>query len=130
MFQWRKMFFRNGKRVGALMNTEQNVKRHYKTKRVSLVDRVVEYLDIVVNLFYSLLMQRMRERLGRKLMPHELFEATHKKKGTDEFIDARSKAIHERFLQLKENASQQAKGLNEPTHVDETHLYYEGSWWV
>ncbi|XP_021600562.1 uncharacterized protein LOC110606113 isoform X2 [Manihot esculenta] len=104
MFQWRKMFFRNGKRVGALMNTEQNVKRHYKTKR--------------------------RERLGRKLMPHELFEATHKKKGTDEFIDARSKAIHERFLQLKENASQQAKGLNEPTHVDETHLYYEGSWWV
>ncbi|XP_021621485.1 uncharacterized protein LOC110621514 [Manihot esculenta] len=38
--------------------------------------------------------QQMRERLGRDPLPHELFETTHKKKGTSEFVDARSKAIH------------------------------------
>lgn len=28
-------------------------------------------------------------------------------------------------MQLKDNASQSAKGSNEPTHVDEIHLCYE-----
>ncbi|XP_021623875.1 uncharacterized protein LOC110623255 [Manihot esculenta] len=40
--------------------------------------------------------QRMRERLGRKRHPHELFKATHKRKGTEEFIDIRSKAIYKK----------------------------------
>ncbi|XP_043818230.1 uncharacterized protein LOC122725262 [Manihot esculenta] len=49
--------------------------------------------------------QRMRERLGREPHPHELFEATHKRKGTKEFVDARSKAIYDKYIQLKEAAT-------------------------
>ncbi|XP_021611854.2 uncharacterized protein LOC110614596 [Manihot esculenta] len=62
--------------------------------------------------------QRMRERLGREPHPHELFEAIHKRKGTDEFVDARSKAIYEA-------ATQQQEGSNEPTPINEAQLYYE-----
>ncbi|XP_021631870.1 uncharacterized protein LOC110629267 [Manihot esculenta] len=69
--------------------------------------------------------QRMRERLGREPHPHELFEATHKKKGTEEFVDARSKAIYDKYVQLKEAATQQQKGSNEPTPINEAQLYYE-----
>ncbi|XP_043817374.1 uncharacterized protein LOC122725025 [Manihot esculenta] len=57
--------------------------------------------------------QQMRERLGRDPLPHELFEATHKKKGTSEFVDARSKAIH------TDNDSSQA------SRIDEAQLYFE-----
>ncbi|XP_043806671.1 uncharacterized protein LOC110629210 [Manihot esculenta] len=51
--------------------------------------------------------RRMRERLGREPHPHELFEATHKRKGTEEFVDARSKAIYDKYVQLKEAATHQ-----------------------
>ncbi|XP_043804623.1 uncharacterized protein LOC110627282 [Manihot esculenta] len=66
-----------------------------------------------------------RERLGREPHPHELFEATHKRKGTEEFVDARSKAIYDKYVQLKEAATHQQEGSNEPTPINEAQLYYE-----
>ncbi|XP_043806327.1 uncharacterized protein LOC122721745 [Manihot esculenta] len=69
--------------------------------------------------------RRMRERLGREPHPHELFEATHKRKGTEEFVDARSKAIYDKYVELKEAATHQQEGSNEPTPINEAQLYYE-----
>ncbi|XP_021596660.2 uncharacterized protein LOC110603268 [Manihot esculenta] len=69
--------------------------------------------------------QQMRERLGRDPLPHELFEATHKKKGTSEFVDVRSKAIHDRFLTLKEQASQTDNDSSQASRIDEAQLYFE-----
>ncbi|XP_043804434.1 uncharacterized protein LOC122721304 [Manihot esculenta] len=69
--------------------------------------------------------EHMRERLGRDPLPHELFEATHKKKGTSEFVDARSKAIHDRFLTLKEQASQTDNNSSQASRIDEAQLYFE-----
>lgn len=69
--------------------------------------------------------QRMYDRLGRDPHSQELFEAIHKKNGTDEFVDARPRVIHESFLQFKANASQPLERSNEPIDVDEAHLYYE-----
>ncbi|XP_043809775.1 uncharacterized protein LOC122723085 [Manihot esculenta] len=69
--------------------------------------------------------RRMRKRLGREPHPHELFEATHKRKGTEEFVDARSKAIYDKYIQLKEAATHQQEGSNEPTPINEAQLYYE-----
>ncbi|XP_021602764.2 uncharacterized protein LOC110607909 [Manihot esculenta] len=62
--------------------------------------------------------QRMRERLRRESYPHELFEATHKRKGTEEFVDARAKAIYEA-------ATQQQEGSSKLTPINEAQLYYE-----
>ncbi|XP_043815331.1 uncharacterized protein LOC110625725 [Manihot esculenta] len=69
--------------------------------------------------------QQMRERLGRDPLPHELFEATHKKKGSSEFVDARLKSIHDRFLTLKEQASQTDNDSSQASRVDEAQLYFE-----
>ncbi|XP_043808011.1 uncharacterized protein LOC122722139 [Manihot esculenta] len=69
--------------------------------------------------------EQMRERLGRDPLPHELFEATHKKKGTSEFVDARLKAIHDRFLTLKEQASQTDNDSSQASRIDEAQLYFE-----
>ncbi|XP_043807323.1 uncharacterized protein LOC122721967 [Manihot esculenta] len=69
--------------------------------------------------------QRMRERLGREPLSHELFEAIHKRKGTEGFIDARSKAINDKYVQLKEATTQQQEGSNEPMPINEAQLYYE-----
>ncbi|XP_021602601.2 uncharacterized protein LOC110607729 [Manihot esculenta] len=69
--------------------------------------------------------QQMRERLSRDPLPHELFKATHKKKGTSEFVDARSKAIHDLFLTLKEQASQTDNDSTEASRIDEAQLYFE-----
>ncbi|XP_021687592.2 uncharacterized protein LOC110669952 isoform X9 [Hevea brasiliensis] len=63
--------------------------------------------------------ERMRSKLGREPLPHELFKETHTRKGTSEFIDARSQAIYDRYLTLKEEMSQPQKEL------DETQLYYK-----
>ncbi|XP_021598825.1 uncharacterized protein LOC110604826 [Manihot esculenta] len=52
-----------------------------------------------------------RERLGRDHLPHELFEATHKKK--------------DRFLTLKEQASQTDNDSTEASCIDEAQLYFE-----
>ncbi|XP_043808700.1 uncharacterized protein LOC122722295 [Manihot esculenta] len=60
--------------------------------------------------------RRMRERLGREPHLHELFEATHKRKGTEEFVDARLKAIYDKYVH---------EGSNEPTPINEAQLYYE-----
>ncbi|XP_021628407.2 uncharacterized protein LOC110626675 [Manihot esculenta] len=68
---------------------------------------------------------RQRERLDREPHPHELFEATHKRKGTEEFVDARSKAVYDKYVQLKEAAIHQQEGSNEPTPINEAQLYYE-----
>ncbi|XP_021616559.1 uncharacterized protein LOC110617862 [Manihot esculenta] len=61
--------------------------------------------------------QQMRERLGRDPLPHELFEVIHKKKGTLEFVDARSKAIHQ--------ASQTDNDSSQASRIDEAQLYFE-----
>ena len=59
-----------------------------------------KFIQFIVNLYWSMLLlfifYLQRERLGRDPLPHELFEATHKKKGSSEFVDARSKSIHVR----------------------------------
>ncbi|XP_021631815.1 uncharacterized protein LOC110629208 [Manihot esculenta] len=69
--------------------------------------------------------QQMHERLDRDPLPHELFEATHKKKGTSEFVDARSKSFHDRFLTLKEQASQTDNDSTAAFRIDEAQLYFE-----
>ncbi|XP_021621504.2 uncharacterized protein LOC110621538 [Manihot esculenta] len=56
-----------------------------------------------------------RERLGREPHPHELFETTHKRKGTEEFVDARSKAIYKKS-RVYGLESQASAYFHEPSH--------------
>lgn len=61
-------------------------------QRMASINQLLMYLMILLNINTKTCVQY--DRLGRNPHSQELFEAIHKKNGTDEFVDARPRVIH------------------------------------